>query len=194
VATFNVENLDPGDPQSKFDTLAGLIVHNLRAPDLISVEEVQDDNGPTDDGVVDASQTFAKLIAAVSAAGGPTYEFRSIDPANHSNAKGGDNPLMGRFQPPRRSSEAQRHQQAQLVHDFVAQILGLDPSARVVVLGDLNDFEFSDTVHILEGGGALSDLSDTLPQNERYSYVFEGNSQDLDHVLVSPSLTGKVSL
>src|SRR5207247_4786257 len=32
------------------------------------------------------------------------------------------------------------------------------------------------------------------PQNERYSYVFEGNSQDLDHVLVSPSLTGKVSL
>src|SRR5262249_46948641 len=114
--------------------------------------------------------------------------------ANHFNSKGGDDPLMGHLQPPRRSSEVQRHQQAQVVHDFVGEILGIDPDARVVVLGDLNDFEFSDTVHILESGGVLADLIDGLPQNERYSYVFEGNSQDLDHVLVSPSLTDKVSL
>src|SRR5262249_22646456 len=45
VATFNVENLAPSDPQSKFDNLAGLIVHNLQAPDVISVEEVQDNSG-----------------------------------------------------------------------------------------------------------------------------------------------------
>ena len=29
---------------------------------------------------------------------------------------------------------------------------------------------------------------DTLPQDERYSYVFEGNSQVLDHILVSSGL------
>ena len=29
VATFNVENLDPTDPQTKFDTLAQYVVHNL---------------------------------------------------------------------------------------------------------------------------------------------------------------------
>ena len=50
--------------------------------------------------------------------------------ANHFNSKGGDDPLLGRFQPPARSSEAQRHQQAQIVHDFVAQILAADPGAE----------------------------------------------------------------
>jgi predicted extracellular nuclease len=272
VATFNVENLAPSDPQSKFDRLAGLIVHNLRAPDVISVEEVQDNSGATDNGVVAADQTLAKLVAAVAAAGGPAYDWRGIDPvddqdggqpggnirqvflfrtdrglsfvdrpgggsttatavtgsgastqltfspgrvdpanaawsssrkplageflfhghhlfviANHFNSKGGDDPLEGRFQPPTRSSEVQRHQQAQIVHDFVAQILAADPSANVVVDGDLNDFEFSDTVSILKSG-VLEDLIDTLPQNERYSYVFEGNSQTLDHILVSGGL------
>jgi predicted extracellular nuclease len=55
------------------------------------------------------------------------------------------------------------------------------------VLGDLNDFEFSDTVQILEGG-VLTSLMDTLPQDERYSYDFEGNSQVLDQILVSDNL------
>src|SRR6266540_2013540 len=82
VATFNVENLDPNDPQSKFDQLAGLIVHNLQAPDLVAVEEIQDDNGATNDAVVDADVTFGTLIGAIQAAGGPTYEFRQINPVD----------------------------------------------------------------------------------------------------------------
>jgi hypothetical protein len=32
------------------------------------------------------------------------------------------------------------------------------------------------------------DLAGTLPPAERYSYVFEGMSQDLDHILVGPDL------
>src|SRR5439155_1366903 len=82
VATFNVENLDTTDPQSKFDRLAGLIVNNLRAPDLIAVEEIQDNNGPTDDGTVDASATIGRLESAIQAAGGPAYTSREIDPVN----------------------------------------------------------------------------------------------------------------
>src|SRR5262249_20712963 len=82
IATFNVENLDPGDGAVKFDHLARLIVNHLRSPDLLALEEVQDNNGPTNDAVVDASMTFALLIAAIQAAGGPTYEFRSIDPVD----------------------------------------------------------------------------------------------------------------
>ena len=42
---------------------------------------------------------------------------------------------------------------------------------------------------ILEGG-VLHALMKTLPQNERYSYVFEGNSQSLDHIVVSDHLFG----
>jgi uncharacterized protein len=272
VATFNVENLDPTDPQSKFDRLAGLIVDNLQSPDLISVEEVQDNNGATDDGTVDSNVTLSMLTAAIQAAGGPIYDYRQINPvndqdggepggnirqvflfrtdrglsfvdrpggdstsatsvvgtgdathlssspgridpansawdssrkplaaeftfrgqhlfvvANHFNSKGGDQPLEGRFQPPTRSSEVQRHQQAQIVHDFVAGILTADQGANVIVDGDLNDFEFSDTVSILKSG-VLDDLIETLPPNERYSYEFEGNAQVLDHILVSDAL------
>jgi hypothetical protein len=107
--------------------------------------------------------------------------------ANHFNSKGADNPLFGRFQPPLRSTEVQRHQQAQIVNAFVDQILAVDAQANVIVLGDINDFEFSQTMAHLEGG-VLHALMSTLPQNERYSYVFEGNSQSLDHIVVSDSL------
>ena len=57
----------------------------------------------------------------------------------------------------------------------------------MIVCGDINDFEFSQTVELLEGG-VLTTLMDTLPQAERYSYVFEGNSQVLDQILVSNPL------
>ncbi|HEU5255033.1 MAG TPA: PxKF domain-containing protein [Vicinamibacterales bacterium] len=274
VATFNVENLAPTDPPAKFARLAGLIVNNLKAPDVLAIEEIQDNNGTTNNGTVSATTTWSMLIAAIQVAGGPTYDYRQIDPvdgqdggapggnirqgflfrtdrglsfvdrpgggstianavvgagvgtqllyspgrieptnaafnasrkplagefvfrgrhlflvANHFNSKGGDNPLFGRFQPTVRISEAQRHQQAQITHDFINAIVSADPNADVIVMGDLNDFEFSDTVSILKGTpGILEDLIDTLPASERYSYVFEGNSQTLDHILFSTPL------
>ena len=55
---------------------------------------------------------------------------------------------------------------------------------NVAVLGDLNDFQFSDTLTLLKGT-ELHTLIDTLPVNEQYTYVFEGNSQAIDHTLLS---------
>jgi predicted extracellular nuclease len=272
VATFNVENLDPTDSPAKFARLGGLIVNNLRAPDLLAIEEIQDNDGATNSTITDASLTWAMLIEAVRVAGGPTYDYRQIDPvedqdggqlggnirqgflfrtdrglefvdrpggtstsstevngsrkgaqltfspgridptntafassrkplagefrwrgktffaiANHFNSKGGDHALFGRFQPPERSSEVQRHQHAAIVNAFVDELLAADKHARIVVLGDINDFEFSETLDILKGD-VLVNLMDTLPQTERYSYVFEGNSQVLDQILVSARL------
>jgi Ca2+-binding RTX toxin-like protein len=40
---------------------------------------------------------------------------------------------------------------------------------------------------MLESGG-LANLAELLPENERYDYVFQGNSQELDHILVSGNL------
>ncbi|MER6029195.1 endonuclease/exonuclease/phosphatase family protein [Streptomyces sp. NPDC001851] len=80
VATYNVENLDPSD--ATFDKHAAAIVNNLQSPDIVSLEEIQDDNGAKDDGTVDASETVHKLIDAIAAAGGPTYDWRSINPVN----------------------------------------------------------------------------------------------------------------
>jgi predicted extracellular nuclease len=274
VATFNVENLDPGDGPAKFNGLAAVVVNNLRAPDIVALEEVQDNNGPADDGTVDASTTATTLINAIAAAGGPTYQYRDIAPvndqdggepggnirvaflfrtdrgvafvdrpggtatnavsvatdadgvhlsfspgriqptdpaftdsrkplageftfhgqrlfviANHFNSKGGDTPLFGHVQPPVRPSEAQRARQATIVHDFVQSLLSADPQAKAVVLGDLNDFQFSNTLAILAGTPPiLTDLITTLPANEQYTYDFEGNSQVLDHILVTSAL------
>ena len=57
-------------------------------------------------------------------------------------------------------------------------------AANIVVLGDVNDFEFSETTSILEGA-VLTSLMRFPPAEERYSYVFEGNSQTLDQILLS---------
>jgi hypothetical protein len=56
VGTYNVENLDPGDGGA-FARHAGLIVDNLRAPDLLAIEEIQDNDGATNSSVTDASVT-----------------------------------------------------------------------------------------------------------------------------------------
>lgn len=274
IASYNVENLDALDPQEKFDALARQIVDNLGSPDVIGLEEVQDDSGPEDDGTTTAEETLRLLTEAIARAGGPAYDWRQIDPvdlaeggepggnirvaflfntdrdvefvdrgtptsstpatvvtgpdgeahlvtsparvapdspawagsrvplvgefrrqgktffaiANHFSSKGGDDPLFGRWQPPVRTSEVDRHQQAREVRDFVDELLAADPDAKVAVVGDINDFEFSETVDILVGAGetALTDLPRTLPAGERYTYVYEGNSQVLDHILLSP--------
>ncbi len=271
IGAYNVENLDPSDGAVKFNTIAGQIVSNMKAPDIIGLTEIQDNNGATNDAIVDSSLTLQTLINAISAAGGPTYSYRVINPVddqdggepggnirvgflfnparvsfidraggtattaisavnagglaqlsvspgridptnvafnssrkplagefmfngrkviaivNHFNSKGGDQPLMGRFQPPVRSSEVQRIQQATIVANFIQSLTAIEPTVNVVVLGDLNDFEYSPSLTIVKNAG-MTDLIETLPANERYSYVFEGNSQALDHILVSQNL------
>nr|WP_234313822.1 endonuclease/exonuclease/phosphatase family protein [Streptomyces sp. NBRC 109706] len=274
IAAYNVENLNPGDAEEKFERLAEAVVTNLASPDILAVEEIQDDSGPTDDGTVTATETLRLFTEAIVAAGGPSYAWRGVDPtdgedggqpggnirtvllfnpervsfvdrpggdattatevvtrggvatlshspgriapadeawtdsrkplagefrfrgetvlviANHFASKGGDQPLHGRFQPPNRSSEVQRHAQASAVREFVREIGEADTQrpAKVVVLGDLNDFEFSTTARELTADGLLVNALGTLPPRERYTYVYEGNSQVLDQTLVSPAI------
>ncbi|MGH3762666.1 endonuclease/exonuclease/phosphatase family protein [Actinophytocola sp.] len=271
VATYNVENLSPNDDQAKFDRLAQGMTSALASPDIVSLEEIQDNNGTTNDAVVAADATLQRFVDAIVAAGGPRYEWRQIDPAddqdggvpggnirvaflfnpdrvsfvdrpggdattpvtvtgehkpalsvspgridptseawaesrkslagefvfrgrtvfvvaNHFNSKGGDQPMYGRFQPPTRGSETQRITQAAEVGDFVEQIQRIDRKADIVVLGDLNDFQFSPALAELTSDDRLVDLMNVLPAEARYSYVFEGNSQALDHVLISDTM------
>jgi predicted extracellular nuclease len=285
VATFNVENLnpnvgDPGGAVDRLDQLAQIIVNNMAAPDVLVLEEMQDNNGATNNGVVAGDQTFQELIDAIALAGGPNYEFIQIDPvnnqdggapganirvgflynparvefvpqgaadsddangvvvdgndaaltlnpgrvdptnpafnqdpvtlsegarkplaaefifngqkvfiiANHLKSKTGDTPLFGSTQPPVETTAAQRAAQAQILNDFVAALLAADPSANVIVAGDLNDFEFSNALQVLKGDN-LTNLVEQVPQADRYTFNFEGNSQVLDHILVSGNLT-----
>lgn len=85
VATFNVENLDPTDSDAKFAELARQIVEGLRAPDIIGLQEIQDNNGAGGGGGTDASLTYQRLIDAIVAAGGPTYAFADVPPVDGTN-------------------------------------------------------------------------------------------------------------
>ncbi|MGH8982882.1 MAG: Ig-like domain-containing protein, partial [Acidimicrobiia bacterium] len=83
-ATYNVENLDSGDGAA-FGRHADVIVNHLKAPDVIGIEEVQDNDGQTNSGTTDASVTWDMLVAAIQAAGGPVYEYRQIDPLDNED-------------------------------------------------------------------------------------------------------------
>ncbi|WP_146880627.1 5'-nucleotidase C-terminal domain-containing protein, partial [Alkalibacterium putridalgicola] len=107
--------------------------------------------------------------------------------ANHLNSKRGDDPYYGQVQPPQFDSRIERNQLAQSVNSFVDEILAENPDENVVVLGDMNDFEFSEPLEIL-AGDALTNLTNKVPASDRYSYVYQGNSQVLDHILVSNNI------
>ena len=93
--------------------------------------------------------------------------------ANHFNSKGGDQPLFGRFQPPARSTEGSATSRPRSCRTSSQASSAPTSNANVVVLGDLNDFEFSETARHPRGRRALTNLIETLPQAERYTYVFE---------------------
>ena len=81
VGTFNVLNLSVDDSEHKFQRLAEVAARQMGAPDILCLQEVQDDSGDTDDGVVGAEKTLARLIETIVELGGPRYEARALDPA-----------------------------------------------------------------------------------------------------------------
>ncbi len=271
IASYNVENLGGNATAARFTAIAGQISGTLGAPHLISLQEIQDNNGATNNGVVAADVTLNTLAGALNSATGRSYQWVSVTPqnntdggqpggnirqafmydtsrvsfsgvvggaldavsatasangqivlnlgagridpintafassrkplvtefsvdgqqiiviANHFNSKGGDEPLYGPNQPPVNSSETQRLAQAQAVGSFVQGLLAINPNANIVVTGDLNDFQFAASLAPLAAAG-LTNLTNTLPENERYTYAFEGNLQTLDHMWVSANL------
>lgn len=104
--------------------------------------------------------------------------------ANHFNSKRGDAPIMGFSQPPVFLSEVNRHKQASIVNRFIKEMLSLSHNLNIVVLGDLNDYYFSETLDILKGQ-ELINLVETLPADQRYSYIHDGICQSLDYILIS---------
>ena len=82
VASFNVENLSVAGPAERFTRIGEVIARKVGGPDVVTLEEVQDDSGPAGkgDGVVTSKKTLDALVAGIAAAGGPRYEAVWIDP------------------------------------------------------------------------------------------------------------------
>jgi predicted extracellular nuclease len=260
VGTYNVLNLSAtaGDSAQRAK-LGRQIARNLRAPDILALEEIQDDSGEIDDGTTDASATLAALVDAIIRAGGPRYASfdvapadgtlggapganirvamlynparvrllsrRSVTPAalakahvrdslafqgsrnplegvfefagrrltviaNHLTSRYGSTPVFGAIQPFVQAGEAERAAQASALHGFVAGLVSGDPDAGILVLGDLNTFEFTDALaRVLPGAdGILTNLLWRERPSERYTYIYNGNSQVLDHIFVTAGL------
>lgn len=267
IASYNVLNLDPNDDDrdtdladGRFDAIAAQVVQALNTPDIIGLQEIQDNSGSVNDGIVSANQTLQTLVDAIEDAGGPTYaaidntfigdntsggqpgaNIRTAflyNPArvslvagsvqtigsqetggaffgarlplvadfvfngqkitavvNHFSSKGGSAPILGVEQPFEARQEEvsvngsldERQMQSAAVQTFVGDLLAADVNAKIVVLGDFNEFEFVSPLLELEDAG-LTNLTWGLDENERYTFIFQGNSQSLDHILVSDSL------
>ncbi|MGH8495789.1 MAG: endonuclease/exonuclease/phosphatase family protein [Gammaproteobacteria bacterium] len=113
----------------------------------------------------------------------------------HLSSKRGGTPLFGRVRPPVDGNAGRRAAQAALIAERVDEIARDHAGANIVVAGDFNDFDFAIPLEILgRSGGGLVNLMRTLPERERYTYVFDGNAQALDHVLVSPALAAEAEL
>ncbi len=278
VASYNVLNLSalPSDNNQRA-TLASQIVNNLLSPDIVALQEIQDNNGETDDGTMDATQTLQALVDAIHDAGGPQYAlfdvapadgtsggvpggnirnaflynpdrielvtFESLTPAvladagvsnpnafngtrnpllaefmfrgkkitiinNHWTSRSGSTPIFGGPQPFIQAGEGEREAHAQALNEFVNSLLKVKPKLRVIVLGDLNTFEFTnDLKDILpaasndpsdgddeRGKEILKNLIDTLKDDNVYTFIFEGNSQVLDHSFVTRNLFRRADL
>lgn len=113
--------------------------------------------------------------------------------ANHWNSKNGDMPLFGSQQPPVLQSENQRVEIAKAVGRFVEQVQKDNPQANIISVGDYNDFQWSKPIKTLESFN-MTDMMNKIPEKDRYSYVYQGNSQALDHVLVSNNLVDSTKL
>ncbi|KAK0478913.1 Endonuclease/exonuclease/phosphatase [Armillaria novae-zelandiae] len=75
---YNVENMAP--TSAHLPTVAKQISDHLLIPDILFLQEIQDNSGPTNDGVVDANLTLSTLASAMANASGLTYKFIDINP------------------------------------------------------------------------------------------------------------------
>lgn len=257
VAGYNVENLDPvververtpvddpDDDAGKFTSIADHVVRLLGSPDVVALQEVQDNDGGEFSEIVAADETLGMLIEAIVAAGGPRYQGLSMDPLDdtsggqpggnirvaylfnpdrvssdvaalaqidapafgrsrlplvarfqfggrevvminvHLSSKGGSGSAYGILQPPGDPSELARIGQVRAVRDYVRG-LPPDDERTIVLLGDFNAYWYETPLLLLTGSEpSFRNLALDEPPEERISYVFEGNSQSLDHLLV----------
>ncbi|MFL6253420.1 MAG: Calx-beta domain-containing protein [Pyrinomonadaceae bacterium] len=102
-----------------------------------------------------------------------------------------------------------RQKGAEFLANYIQSRQTADPNEKIITVGDLNALRVNDGYAdvigtilgtpspddqtVVPGDGAdlvnpnQTDLVDTLPADQRYSYTFDGNAQTLDHVILNPA-------
>lgn len=127
------------------------------------------------------------------------FEFegrRIIVINNHLTSRYGSTPVFGAVQPWVEAGEADREAQVRALRAYVGDLVRRGAGARVIVLGDMNTFDFSDDLSVLLPGRPrlLTNLVPRVEPGQRYTYIFEGNSQALDHIFVTASLAASAEV
>ena len=69
--------------------------------------------------------------------------------------------------------------------EWINEHLADDPGMNIAILGDWNGFYWEEAQTQLTDAGLVNLQVALLPEEERYSYVFDGNAQLLDNILVT---------
>jgi predicted extracellular nuclease len=159
----------------------GFLYNPERVGYVAGSAELITDNNPANG---DAYGNSRKPLAADFTFNGETVTVVAV----HNTSRLGSEPLFGDHQPAINEGDQRRIDQTAPIKAYVDAMLAVDPAAKVVVLGDFNAFQFETSLTQMEVGGTLTNLSWLLPAEERYSYVFEGNAQQIDHILATSDL------
>ncbi|EPT05654.1 hypothetical protein FOMPIDRAFT_1021407 [Fomitopsis schrenkii] len=83
IGDYNVENMGPRSWHMA--NIADHIVNYLNAPDIVFLQEIQDDSGKKDDGTVSADKTLSKLTATIARVSlyQAQYEYAYVAPEDN---------------------------------------------------------------------------------------------------------------
>ena len=76
--------------------IANSFIHEIHNPDIITLIEVQDNNGSVDDGTTSGVESGRKLANRIKELGGKSYEYTEVAPVDGADGgKPGSNIRLG---------------------------------------------------------------------------------------------------
>lgn len=234
---------EPAEYRARITKLAGLIARNMGAPDVVTLQEIE--NAAVLDDLLKAPQLAGLGYQYVLSAKADTrgirnavlyratkLELRSLEEPNPVSTLPPEDPqLIGADRLFARSSmvatfsfagawgdargaaftvinnhfksklggdfyEPRRRAQGAFIGGLVDALRGAEPTIPVLVTGDLNatwdDGAYQRLRRHKDGSERLHDTLSALPDEDRYTYVYRGTKNLLDHLLVTPDLADAV--
>jgi len=109
----------------------------------------------------------------------------------HLISQGENSPNWGNIQPPVHPKDQKRYDQAAYLQMFTNKLVFLNGATPVIVAGDLNTDPWSESMDQLKGS-TLFDTTELISDTDRFTYIFEGNAQQLDYILINRNLSALV--
>ena len=81
------QDIDDDWGEGRFHSLARAIIHEASSPDIVALQEIQDNDGAEQSEITNADATYALLVKAIKQIGGAEYQW--VDIAPKSGADGG---------------------------------------------------------------------------------------------------------